>query len=351
MNTTAQPPSDDAPAPEACFDAAWLRLRNPADARARNTGLVALAHDWLDARTRIRGGSGEAGATGPVTLRLADLGCGSGANLRYLAPRLPGPQHWRLVDHDAALLALAAEACTTLESKDDRRVDCEVRQAALHPLACDTFDGLDLVSASALIDLMSVVWLQDFANACARAGCACLVSLSVDGCWAFDGPADPDDALVREAFNAHQRRDKGVGGALGPDAAARLAHFLEAAGFVVTCAPSPWQLAMDDATDRALAHQLLAGWRAAASEQCPAEATRIAAWHTRRTVTLETAGARLEVGHVDLFARPTLAKPTIAQPTVARAASAPSASARPVSGGPVPADPVPHAPLPAGRCG
>lgn len=297
---------DTTPDPDACFDAAWLHLRLAADARARSARLGTMAHAWLTARAHARQRA-TTGLGDQTALHLADLGCGSGANVRHLAPRLPGPQHWRLVDHDATLLALAAQHCATLASADGRPVRWEVRQAALHPLARDAFAGLDLVSASALIDLMSVDWLRDFAGACAHADCACLVSLSVDGCWAFDGLADPDDDLVRNAFNAHQRRDKGVGGALGPDAAGRLGQFLEAAGFVVTQAPSPWQLAMDDVADRALARQLLAGWRAAASAQCPTETPRIAAWHARREATLETAGAHLQVGHVDLFASPPVA--------------------------------------------
>ncbi len=343
MNTTAPPPPEAppcaapslprsaadpaptatrcaAPDPDACFDAKWLRLRNPADARARSTRLAGLARDWLETRAR-RSGSASAEDAPRAPLNLADLGCGSGANVRYLAPRLPGPQHWLLVDHDAALLALAAEACATLASADGQPLRCTLRESALQPLAPDAFAGLDLVSASALIDLMSAAWLEDFASACAHAGCACLVSLSVDGTWAFDGPADADDALVRDAFNAHQRRDKGVGGALGPDATARIAERLQAVGFVVTQAPSPWRLTLDDPTDRALADRLLAGWRAAASEQRPTEAARIAAWHARRAATLETAGARLQVGHVDLFACPAPGDPPSAAPdTPSRAA-------------------------------
>ena len=37
-----------------------------------------------------------------------DLGSGTGSMSRWLAPRLPGPQHWVLHDRDADLLARAA---------------------------------------------------------------------------------------------------------------------------------------------------------------------------------------------------------------------------------------------------
>ena len=64
------------------FAAAWLRLREPADAAARDAELVA-------------------GFAAPSERFVIDLGAGAGANLRYAAPRLGGVQHWTLVDHDA----------------------------------------------------------------------------------------------------------------------------------------------------------------------------------------------------------------------------------------------------------
>ena len=65
----------------------------------------------------------------PATGRLVihDLGCGSGGMGRWLAPLLPGPQHWVAHDRDADLLAIAAanlpgpaadgRSCVTVEPK------------------------------------------------------------------------------------------------------------------------------------------------------------------------------------------------------------------------------------------
>jgi hypothetical protein len=106
-----------------------------------------------------------------------------------------------------------------------------------------------------------------------------LFSLSVDGEWgcrrAGVEDADPDDALVRSAFNAHQRRDKGVGAALGPDAPAHLAGRLRRLGYRVRVAPSPWRLGMEHAPDAALAAALIDGWLFAALEQQPAASARL----------------------------------------------------------------------------
>ena len=72
------------------FSPDWLALREAADHRSRARPLVSR----LRAAWRAHGWT-----------RLVDLGSGTGSNLRYLAPRLPGRQEWTLIDHDARLLA------------------------------------------------------------------------------------------------------------------------------------------------------------------------------------------------------------------------------------------------------
>jgi hypothetical protein len=58
-------------------------------------------------------------------------------------------------------------------------------------------------------------------------------------------PEDPQDEAVTAAFNRHQRGEKGLGPALGPEAGERGAVIFEAAGFSVTTAESPWRLGPD----------------------------------------------------------------------------------------------------------
>ena len=63
------------------FSADWLALREPADRRARSAALVGRLVAWLSGTSHPAGG-----CAGP--LRVLDLGCGTGANLQYLAPIL-----------------------------------------------------------------------------------------------------------------------------------------------------------------------------------------------------------------------------------------------------------------------
>jgi hypothetical protein len=302
MSTAAHPDTPPAAHPEAVFAASWLELRAAADRAARAAQLEERLSDWLRSRP----------PQPPRALRIVDLGTGSGANPVHLASRLPGPQQWTLIDHDAGLLARALATCTSLRSAGGEVVAAQTLHCDLQ-LPASAFAHADLVCASALLDLVDAPWLERFAASCATAGCAVLVTLSVDGHWRFAGtpPTPPgvaaeqtDDDFVRAAFNAHQRRDKGLGPALGPDAAAALAACLRAHGFTVDCAPSPWQLALGDPAQARLARVLVDGWRDAASAQCPDAHARIAAWHARCVAERLHPGVVLEVGHLDVLGLP-----------------------------------------------
>ena len=268
------------------FDASWLALREPVDHRSRPDSLLTPLNDWWSAR----------GASAVL-----DLGSGTGSNLRYLAPKLIGNQEWRLLDHDGELLA---------------RIEPPSAPVSVTPLRGDlAVEGLlevrtaDLVTASALLDLASERWISELVEACCAAGCAALFSLSYDGTieWsdtqgAHEGDAHADDELVRSAVNAHQHGDKGLGPALGPDAAAFATKSYQDVGYRTWVRSSPWRLGQDDAE---LALALIAGWKGAAEEQLPDRVDRIGAWAHRRTGSIIDRAVSLTVGHLDLLALPT----------------------------------------------
>ncbi|HVW43862.1 MAG TPA: class I SAM-dependent methyltransferase [Amycolatopsis sp.] len=247
----------------------WLALREPADARAR-------ARELLDP---LRAGLNRT----PVLIR--DMGCGTGSMGRWLAGRLPGPQHWILHDRDPAVLAVAA---VTGPAADGGDVTFETWQGDLRGL---DLDGTSLLTASALLDVLTLEDVDGLAAACAGADCPALLTLSVAGRVDLD-PVEPLDSAFTAAFNDHQRRE----GRLGPDAPGAAAAAFEAHGMTVRTAPSPWRLGPADAP---LREKWLRGWVAAACEQDPALAAEAPAYLTCR---LADAHLRAAVHHTDLLA-------------------------------------------------
>jgi SAM-dependent methyltransferase len=269
---------DDRP-PGSVFEADWLTLREAVDHRSRAVELMEpLRQEW-----RTRGWN-----------RIVDLGSGTGSNVRYLAPRLPGPQSWTLVDHDAALLR---QAGFPAEAGAPVLVTGDLAREGLSALA-----GADLCAATALLDLVSQTWLDQVVEACVGGARGALFTLTYDGTVAWEGSASPeDDAFILELLNSHQERDKGLGGALGPRAAFEARASFERAGYRTWLVPSPWRLA---ASDRAVVGRLVEGWEEAAREESPGDTRRITRWAELKYGEAAGASFALTVGHLDLLALP-----------------------------------------------
>lgn len=261
------------------FSADWLALREPADHRARAHDLTAEVAARVSRQSRTRA---------------VDLAGGTGSNIRYLLPRLPRIAHWTLVDHDPALLAVAARSLQPLAQA--RGVTVDTRQLDLSDLAALPLDDCALVTASALLDLVSAEWMGAFARRCREARVDVLCALTYDGRIACD-PRDPDDDRVRALVNAHQRTDKGFGPALGPDAVRAAEQAFD--GWTVRVSPSDWQLGADAAE---LQRQLVEGWAGAAAWMASEETAVIDAWRSRRLAHIDNRRSRIVVGHGDFAA-------------------------------------------------
>lgn len=277
------------------FSPDWLALREPADHAARDAGLVAALARAL-----------------PPRLRAVDLGCGTGSNLRALAPHLGAAQDWVLVDHDPALLAAAKVRLAAWAERAEAAGDglvlhrggarIAVRFRALD-LAADPAaalaEGPDLVTAAALFDLASESWIATVAGAVARAGAVFYTALTYDGQERWT-PPHPADAAIHAAFLVHQAGDKGFGPASGPGATEALAAAFREHGYAVETAASPWHLGPDEA---ALLHRLAEGTAQAARETGRVAASDAASWSALRRRT----GTGAVIGHRDLLAMPAAA--------------------------------------------
>jgi len=261
------------------FSADWLALREPYDARARNRQV-------LDAVG--------AAFAGWSSMSIVDLACGTGSTLRALAPRLPGRQNWKLVDNDLGMLARAANASHPNARVTTAAIDL-VRdlEAAL--------DGpIDLITTSALLDLVSDRWLARLVTETAARKRPFYAALSYDGRIMLE-PADPFDAAIITAVNEHQRGDKGFGPALGPVAARQAIARLEAVGYLVVHGFADWQFGLQD---REIQVSILDGWAGAARELGILPLAEIMAWLTRRRDSVAAGRSSARIGHVDVFAAP-----------------------------------------------
>ena len=159
---------------------------------------------------------------------------------RWLAPLLDGPQHWVLHDRDPDLLHVAADDPAPA-SADGSPVTVETRLGDLSGLDPGALAGASLVTASALLDMLTLDELDHLVRTCVGAGCPALVTLSVTGDVRLS-PGDPLDGELRDAFNDHQRRTTGGRTLLGPDAVRAAARAFVRLGSRVEVQPSPWRL-------------------------------------------------------------------------------------------------------------
>ena len=262
------------------FSAGWLELREPYDRQARNPAVMDAVADTL---------------AGLPLVTIVDLACGTGSTFRALSRRIKARQSWRLVDNDLSLLARTPQS-----SPPDIGVTTVPVDLArdLEP----ALDGaVDLVTTSALLDLVSADWLERLIVEAAARRLPFYAALSYDGRIELS-PADPGDGAIIAAVNSHQRTDKGFGPALGPAAANVAIGRFEQLGYAVVQGPADWTFG---AGDKEIQYETLSGWAAAAREtgELPLEAA--IGWLSRRRDLVDAGRSSIRVGHVDFFARPT----------------------------------------------
>lgn len=248
------------------FSSDWLALREPVDHLSRDPDLLARA------ATCARPGA-----------VVVDLGSGTGSTARAFGSSV-GWQ-WRFVDGEPGLLDIAQA-----RHPGSEQVIMDLRDIDQLPL-----EGVDLVTASALLDLMPLDWVTALAGRLHGAGIPFYAALSYNGVMRWSPPHGADGD-VTDAFNTHQRSDKGIGAALGPAAGETTARVFEHYGYEVQQRDSPWHLG---ASDTALHHELLIGIGNAAAEAGCAQAQD---WVADRLAALSpTAGY---IGHTDILALP-----------------------------------------------
>ncbi|WP_068083610.1 hypothetical protein [Polycladidibacter stylochi] len=268
------------------FSEEWLRLRFPADKKARNKRL-----DKLFSRHILRFCETQS------TVRIHDLAAGSGASLKALLPHLVQCQEqlsWCFYDNDPKLLAVSKEIAQ--------------REAlSISPIICDlnipeffqTHSLVPAVTSSAFFDLVSESWIELLATYLLGVGSTALFSLTIDGRYELS-PPHAFDTQVMFAVRQHQQKNKGFGPALGCEAAAFMIECFNKVGFTVLTGQSDWLL---DYHDNQLQQELIQGWYSAALQMGLGEST-LEVWRAFRLAALSKQESKIMLGHCDILINP-----------------------------------------------
>jgi len=270
------------------FSIDWLDLREGADSRARNDELLNQAKHWLRSNTTLASDK-----------TVVDLGSGTGSTLRAFTAQSTKqePLNWRLVDQDAALLKEA-------NLRHGRSQQLKTFELDLANISALPLDNADLITASALFDLVSVSFVDrlvsELRNKCQQQPVGFYAALNYDGKTSWT-PSHPLDDTVLDAFNRDQQRDKGFGQALGPDAGSYMEQLFKRSGFKVFSANSPWEL---NGFDVDMVTALISGIAGAVAQDPAVDAAALEDWIQFRKA--HSATGTCTVGHTDLLAFPNI---------------------------------------------
>ncbi len=243
---------------------------------------------------------------------IVDLGSGSGATFRRLAPVIGRAQAWLFVENDDTQLGLGLDATARWAEAQGWTVTWPGRALLLHrPQGAWRIEGLvaDIargppaqirqangVVTSALLERAAESWIGRLAP---------MLHVPLLACGLVDGrvawlPRDPADAQVTRLWRRSLARNPAFGPGLGANAAAIVRRALGERGFAITTAATEWIVPARSPLSLPLVRRIASDARGIAG---PA-AARVNDWETRRgrSAILGRLGAR--VGHLDLLATP-----------------------------------------------
>jgi hypothetical protein len=334
------------------FDADWLTLREPFDHAARSMALARRLADRLPRRPRLLDLGAGTGSLfrflAPIIGRGQDwilvdsdaallddaFGCTAAwARRRGFAATAPGDSllvstpHglWRMQAVQRDLTVAKEKSVRSSPSPLGRGLGGGLRPhetkvsthagtlpffgatAPPNPLAkgegengrgpAGPYPDVDAILCSALLDLVSPVWLGQLFDTLQVPFLACL---TVDGRDAWQ-PAHPYDALIRSAFQRDQRRDKGFGQALGITAPSVALKALSARGFATASAPTDWRVPR---AALRMQRALIDGAADAARDANPAHSRAIYDWQEARLRQAMRGRLAIRIGHRDILALP-----------------------------------------------
>ena len=285
---------------ETGFNTDWLNERFRFDNTARSTIVENELFSHLSNKNK---------------LKIVDIGSGSGSSCVYLMKKLPQDQDWTFVELNpnlakASLIRLERIALdnnweahrsqnTLIIQTPDKNINIKVIHASF--LELDSFldlSAVDLVTAAAVFDLLSVKMLHDFLGKLLTHKVALLATINYAG-MAFQ-PAEVADIYFAHLYGQHMLRPRDFGQSTGPNCSRLMMDFHQKKGINAICEPSNWLVRP---TDKKMHRFLLTYF----NEAIPAvlttqkEHTEFKIWMDRKIELLEMGQLQTEVFHFDIF--------------------------------------------------
>ena len=179
------------------FENSWLLSREKIDSISRNKKAI----EKINKYTSIS-----------KNLNIIDLGCGTGSNFRYLNPKIVKKQSWKMVDISHLSLSYLKKNIKhsqKIQNITYKKIDI------IKQIEKIDFKNFDIVTGSALLDIMPKEWFINFLNI-NKSTKIIYFTINYDGNFKFYPKHKDDDNIVR-LFNQDQMSDKGIGKkAVGP---------------------------------------------------------------------------------------------------------------------------------------
>ncbi|MDF5709200.1 MAG: hypothetical protein PUP90_16430 [Nostoc sp. S4] len=226
--------------------AEWLELRIPYDAKGRNSTVEASCQQYLNKHK---------------SLKIVDLGAGTGANCRYYLSKISQDREWFLVEQNQELLEIAFERLIIwaqengYESKLQNSIlvlKNEVDKITIHKIVGSILElenlidlkTFDLAVANAVFDLFSENQFQTLLECLKKYQLPLLATINYTG-TNFTPQSEGDSSFI-EYYNQHMQRPQDFGRGMGPDCGASMGEVMQRIDMKVIQGESPWEISSSD---------------------------------------------------------------------------------------------------------
>lgn len=277
----------------------WLNERYPFDSEARNKEVESVVLSHLNKKQ---------------TVRLVDVGAGTGSTALYLLDKIKGNQNWYFIEQDASfekvlmrrLKEYAGFHKYTWERANGKaQIITPSKQLSFQFIKGSLLDlerllsikEVDLILANAVFDLFTQQQIQSFLAPILDRAIACYFTLNYRS-MSFH-PEDPFDSKFISLYEQHMERPQAMGRATGKQVGPALEKIMNNSGRVIS-GISTWHIQREDIK----MHYYLLNFMENAIQELPlTEDIRalLPKWIQRKKDLIITRQLELKIDHLDIF--------------------------------------------------